>query len=66
MGIYNKYPYSDFHELNLDFVLSKLHELDAKVNGDLEDLLKEQIDRLFIDAVYNPVTENISLTLASR
>ena len=31
MGFVNKYPYTDFHELNLDYVLSKLTEFEAEV-----------------------------------
>ena len=30
MGFFNKYPYSDFHELNLDWVLSMLKEMDKE------------------------------------
>lgn len=31
MGFVNKYPYTDFHELNLDYVLSKLTEFETEV-----------------------------------
>lgn len=30
-GYWNKYPYSDFHELNADWILSKMHQLEEKV-----------------------------------
>lgn len=30
MGFFNKYPYTDFHELNLDWVLNMLKELDQE------------------------------------
>ena len=30
MGFFNKYPYTDFHELNLDWVLNMLKELDKE------------------------------------
>lgn len=32
----NKYPYTDFHELNLDWVLERTKELQAKVNELIE------------------------------
>lgn len=31
MGFVNKYPYTDFHELNLDYVLNKLTEFETEV-----------------------------------
>lgn len=31
MGFINKYPYTDFHELNLDYVLNKLTEFETEV-----------------------------------
>lgn len=36
----NKYPYTDNHELNLDWVLKKIKELEARVK-ELEEKLEE-------------------------
>lgn len=38
--IFNLYPYEDFHELNLDFILKKMKELE----GQLEIIKQEAID----------------------
>lgn len=38
MGIYNKYPYTDFHELNLDWFLDEFKKTQTKVT-DLENLV---------------------------
>lgn len=53
MGFFNKYPYTDFHELNLDFVLKALKEMDAKLDQIKEEAIeaatenaKEYIDSL--------------------
>lgn len=36
MGFFNRYPYSDYHELNLDWILSKINEFQKNLD-DLED-----------------------------
>ena len=38
-NFFNKYPYTDFHELNLDWILSKMRELEEKVANIKEDIL---------------------------
>ena len=35
----NDYPYTDFHELNLDWVLKKIKELEGRVDNITEDIL---------------------------
>lgn len=37
----NKYPYTDAHELNLDWILSKMKELDARLDNALTTLSAE-------------------------
>ena len=53
--MFNKYPYTDFHELNLDWVLAKLREFDGKLNtldvefDDIKDQfadIKSEVDNL--------------------
>ena len=36
MGLFEQFPYCNFHELNLDWILKKIKELDDKVNN-IED-----------------------------
>ena len=38
-NFFNEYPYTDFHELNLDWILSKMRELEEKVANIKEDIL---------------------------
>lgn len=49
--MYNKYPYSDLHELNLDWILKEMKDLQAAMEGLLEEAItvtkayaKEYID----------------------
>ena len=53
--MFNNYPYTDFHELNLDWVLAKLREFDGKLNtldvefDDIKDQfadIKSEVDNL--------------------
>ncbi|MBO7713719.1 MAG: hypothetical protein J6S85_26580 [Methanobrevibacter sp.] len=38
-NFFNEYPYTDFHELNLDWILSKMRELEERVANIKEDIL---------------------------
>lgn len=37
----DKYPYTDFHELNLDWVLSKIKELEGRMDSLASDILEK-------------------------
>ena len=41
--IFNSYPYEDFHEMNLDWVLKKLKEMDAHIDELHDQILAEAI-----------------------
>ena len=40
-NFYSEYPYTDIHELNLDWILGKMRELEEKVANIKEDILAE-------------------------
>ena len=42
MAFWNKYPYTDFHELNADFLLKRLQEIEDYIQG-IEDSLKAEL-----------------------
>lgn len=39
MGFFNKYPYTDFHELNADFILQRIKNIESQIAT-----IKEQIE----------------------
>lgn len=41
MGLFEQFPYSNFHELNLDWILQKIKELDEKVDSIEDRILKQ-------------------------
>lgn len=41
MGLFEQFPYCNFHELNLDWILKKLKELDEKVDSIEDRILAE-------------------------
>ena len=44
MAIFNNYPYTDFHEMNLDWVLKTLKEMDARIDELKAEILREAIE----------------------
>ena len=41
MGLFEQFPYANFHELNLDWILNKIKELDEKVDSIEDRILKQ-------------------------
>lgn len=39
--VFNKYPYTDFHELNLDWILKEMQSLQTQMDGLLEKAIEE-------------------------
>ncbi len=42
----NKYPYTDFHELNADYLLNRLKDVESKLNTIKEDIESEVLARV--------------------
>lgn len=59
----NNWPYSDIHELNLDWILSKVKSLDIKINEELSTYIQQYIEEhlpdFTVEANYDDVNEKI-------
>lgn len=70
----NQFPYTNFHELNLDWLLRKMKENNIKIEeleniwkGNITDYIKEVINDtikdILLQATYNVETETIFITI---
>ena len=58
LHFFNKYPYTDFHELNLDWLLDRMRKLEDELNEALETLSTEIYDKVMTDI--EPMFEALS------
>lgn len=69
-GFFNNYPYTDFHELNLDWVISKVKELDEKfdfvLDKKLKDFLYKELNDLYVNITYVKEHERLNLYVDSK
>lgn len=70
MGLFEQLPYTNFHELNLDWVLQTVKGMDAKIEAlnayirdNLDDAIRSLLDQVFIDSLYDAPTETLILVI---
>ena len=63
MGVFNNFPYTNIHELNLDWLIKKVKELDSKVNDDLETIIREYVNTMYLNVTYNEEEKKIILSV---
>lgn len=64
MGLFEQFPYTNFHELNLDWILknqkSVINEL-QNIDGHIAQIVNEYLQNVEFNAMYVPDTETIVL-----
>lgn len=70
MGLFNKFPYTNFHELNLDWILEqiplvkKLHSETSEMNSEVHSMTSENSS--MTSQVGSMTSENLNLTSENR
>ena len=62
-GSYEKFPYTNFHGLNLDWLLQKMQELEQKVDTEVIEEIRRVVSSLVIEDIYDADTETLTITL---
>lgn len=61
MAIINDFPYSNMHEINLDWLIKNMKDLQEKFGDGVTDLVREIVSNYFIDVAYSQADQMINL-----
>ena len=64
MGLFEQFPYTNFHELNLDWVIQKVQDFDAQlqnIDAQITNIVQEYLQNVEMNALYVEATESIVL-----
>lgn len=64
MACYN-FPYTNFHDINLDWILKQVQDLQNYVNDQINDIIEQQVEIILADATltayYDATTETVNI-----
>lgn len=64
------FPYSNFHQLNLDWLLSEMKRttdwIDNTASEDIQNIINQKFNELMLDATYVAETETLVLALKEK
>lgn len=64
MGLFEQFPYTNFHELNLNWMLQKIKEFKSdldNIDSEITNIVQEYLSNVEMNAMYIPATETIAL-----
>ena len=64
------FPYSNFHQLNLDWILNEVKRMtdwiDNTASEDIQNIINQKFNELMLDATYIAETETLVLSLKEK
>ena len=69
MGLFEQFPYTNFHELNLDWVIQKVQDFDAQlqnIDAQITNIVQEYLQNVEMNAMYVPATKSIILSFDNK
>lgn len=61
---FNNFPNFDMNTANLDWIMRVAYNLQNALNGGINDIIREEIDKLFLNSMYEEDTETLVLVLS--
>ena len=60
-----RFPYTNFHDINLDWILKQMTELKSYVTDQIDDIITQQVELILADATltayYDATTETLNI-----
>lgn len=62
MPFFNGWPWTNFQEHNLDWIIREIKSINEFLTDDLRDIVGEYVREFTISATYDPVEERLTFT----
>lgn len=63
MGVFEQFPYTNFHEMNAGWLVDKIREFDEFIHGNIAEEIQQILAQYFADISYDEDTKTITLKL---